>query len=63
MMYGDPDKLARVFDNILKNAIAYCHNGTKIAISARMRKQNVEITFTNEGDKIPPAQYSVDYTL
>ncbi len=53
VVYGDPDKLARVFDNILKNAIAYCHNGTKIAISARMRKQNVEITFTNEGDKIP----------
>lgn len=23
-VYGDPDKLARVFDNILRNAIAYC---------------------------------------
>lgn len=53
VVYGDPDKLARVFDNILKNAIAYCHNSTKITISARMHKQNVEITFTNEGDRIP----------
>ena len=24
VVYGDPDKLARVFDNILRNAIAYC---------------------------------------
>ena len=30
-VYGDPDKLARVFDNILRNAIAYCYEDTKIA--------------------------------
>ena len=23
---GDPDKLARVFDNILRNAVSYCHH-------------------------------------
>ena len=27
VVYGDPDKLARVFDNILRNAIAYCYAG------------------------------------
>ena len=50
---GDPDKLARVFDNILRNAIAYCHEATKISIGAQMSRGNVEITFTNHGDKIP----------
>ncbi len=53
VVYGDPDKLARVFDNILRNAIAYCYEGTKIAIAAQMKKKNVEIVFTNQGDKIP----------
>lgn len=52
-VYGDPDKLARVFDNILRNAIAYCYEDTRIAIGAQMKKNDVEITFTNQGDKIP----------
>ncbi len=53
MVYGDPDKLARVFDNILRNAIAYCYRNTKIQISAARKNKNIEIIFTNEGDKIP----------
>lgn len=53
VVYGDPDKLARVFDNILRNAIAYCYEGTKIAIGAQMKKNDIEIIFTNQGDKIP----------
>ncbi len=53
VVYGDPDKLARVFDNILRNAIAYCYEDTKIQIDARMKKKDVEIVFTNQGDKIP----------
>lgn len=53
VVYGDPDKLARVFDNILRNAIAYCSRNTKIEIAACMKKGDVEITFTNRGDKIP----------
>ncbi len=52
-VYGDPDKLARVFDNILRNAIAYCYRNTKILIGARRKGRDVEIAFTNEGDKIP----------
>ena len=50
---GDPDKLARVFDNILRNAIAYCYENTKIEIQARMKNNKIEITFTNSGDRIP----------
>lgn len=52
-VYGDPDKLARVFDNILRNAIAYCYEDTKIVIGAQTVKDNIEITFMNQGDKIP----------
>ncbi|MDE6938161.1 MAG: HAMP domain-containing histidine kinase, partial [Lachnospiraceae bacterium] len=53
VVYGDPDKLARVFDNILRNAIAYCYENTKIQIDAQNKNRDVEIVFTNQGDKIP----------
>lgn len=53
VVFGDPDKLARVFDNILRNAIAYCYRNTTIKISAQQKRGNIEIIFTNEGDKIP----------
>lgn len=52
-IYGDSDKLARVFDNILRNAIAYCYENTVIRIEARMKNDEIEIVFTNAGDKIP----------
>lgn len=55
-IYGDPDKLARVFDNILRNAISYCYEDTKIEITAHMLRDDIEIIFTNAGDKIPGAK-------
>ena len=51
---GDPDKLARVFHNILKNAIAYSDPGSTIVIRAREEKEQVILTFTNRGSPIPP---------
>ena len=30
LVAGDPDKLARVFDNLLRNAIAYSYPGTNM---------------------------------
>ena len=56
VVVGDPDKLARVFDNILRNAIAYCYEGTTISIDAHMKRGNVEIIFQNAGDRIPGAK-------
>ena len=38
---------------ILRNAIAYCYENTKIEIQARMKNNKIEITFTNSGDRIP----------
>ncbi len=52
-VYGDPDKLARVFDNILRNAISYCYPDTAIEIAAKAKEDQIEIEFTNQGDKIP----------
>lgn len=53
---GDPDKLARVFDNILRNAVAYCYPDTTICIDAYRKNENIEIVFSNEGKKIPGAK-------
>jgi two-component system sensor histidine kinase VanS len=52
-LYGDADKLSRVFNNILKNAIAYSHNDSTITIKAESKTENMIITFTNSGDPIP----------
>jgi len=46
---GDPDKLARVFNNILKNAIAYSLNHSLIEIHASRGEAGVKIAFINEG--------------
>lgn len=51
---GDPDKLARVFDNILRNAVTYCYPDTLIEIQAKDIGDNVEIIFINKGKQIPP---------
>lgn len=53
-IYGDPDKLARVFNNIMKNAIAYSYPGSTIEISAGIYQYSAIITFTNQGNTIPP---------
>ncbi|MGG3854878.1 vancomycin resistance histidine kinase VanS [Caldifermentibacillus hisashii] len=52
-LWGDADKLARVFNNILKNAIAYSDENSVIDISAEQQDKNIVITFMNQGDPIP----------
>ena len=52
-LWGDADKLARVFNNILKNAIAYSYENSVIDISGRQQDKNIVITFTNQGNPIP----------
>ncbi len=51
---GDPDKLARVFQNILKNAAAYSTPGTVVTVRAEEREGIVRISFENMGKTIPP---------
>ncbi|MCM1252996.1 MAG: HAMP domain-containing histidine kinase [Clostridium sp.] len=52
-VYGDPDKLARVFNNILKNAVAYSYPHTEIVISAFEKENSMQISFSNKGKTIP----------
>ena len=52
-LWGDADKLARVFNNILKNAIAYSYENSVIDISGRQQDKNIVITFANQGNPIP----------
>lgn len=52
-VYGDPDKLARVFNNVLKNAAAYSYPNTEIIISAFEQDSFVIISFKNKGHTIP----------
>lgn len=53
MVEGDADKLARVFDNILRNAVSYCYADTMIRIEARRTEMGCEIIFSNCGQQIP----------
>lgn len=53
LLWGDADKLARVFNNILKNAIAYSYEDSVIYIEAYEEKEKITIMFTNQGDPIP----------
>lgn len=53
MVEGDPDKLARVFDNLLRNAVAYSYRGTNIDVRAYGEGVAVVIVFSNQGEPIP----------
>ena len=53
MYLGDGDKLARAFDNLLKNAINYSYEKTTIQINLKEEDDKIFISFKNKGDKIP----------
>lgn len=52
-VYADPVRLARVFNNILKNAISYSYSNTEIIIKAKRAQGNVIVSFQNQGKTIP----------
>lgn len=52
-VYGDSMKLARVFNNILKNAISYSYPNTPIKVCAGKREKDIFICFINQGKTIP----------
>ena len=56
MISCDPDKLQRVFDNLLRNAINYSYENTEITISLSVEGERAHVTFMNHGDTIPAAQ-------
>lgn len=52
-IYADPVKLARVFQNILKNAVSYSFPDTVITIKAEKRESSIVVSFENQGNTIP----------
>ena len=51
----DPDKLSRVFDNLIRNAVNYSYAGTKIYLAMHLYGENgVEICVKNHGKTIQP---------
>ena len=56
---ADPDKLARVFDNLLRNAAAYSTSGTTIRVGMkRLADGKAVVVFENKGPVIPPHKLS-----
>lgn len=49
----DPDKLERVFDNILKNAVNYSYENTEIEFTMTADDSAVTVTCKNRGRTIP----------
>ena len=58
VVLGDPDKLARVFDNVLRNAVSYSTPGGQVDILAEPRGRSAEITIRNQGLEIPEGELS-----
>ena len=52
-VFGDSVKLARVFNNILKNAISYSYPNSPIKVCAGKREKDIIICFMNQGKTIP----------
>ncbi len=55
---GDADKLARVFDNVLRNAVSYSHEGGTIRLTASLEEGRVHIRIANRGLGIPEKELS-----
>lgn len=53
MLRCDADKLQRVFDNLLRNAVLYSYENTEISITAIAQSERLIITFANLGATIP----------
>ena len=54
MLPADADKMARVFDNLFRNAVNYSHTGTEIVCNARKGNGCILVNIENKGDPIPP---------
>lgn len=57
-VFADPNKLARVFSNLIKNAVAYSYPDTDIIISAIETETQDVISFQNKGPTVATGQLS-----
>ena len=54
----DPDKLERVFDNLIRNAVNYSYPDTEISLSLCLSEGNAVIQVQNQGRTISPEKLS-----
>lgn len=54
----DADKIQRVFDNLLRNAVIYSFDNTRITITAQPHEKEAAIVFENCGNTIPQEKLS-----
>lgn len=52
ILYADPDKLSRVFNNLIKNAVNYSKENTDIDISILNKENQATVKITNKGKQI-----------
>ena len=55
---ADGDKLARVFDNLLRNAVNYSYAGSTVSLSMKKKQDRVTVRMENQGRTIPPEKLS-----
>ena len=49
----DPDKLARVFDNLFRNAVNYSYPNSEIRLAMTAENSSVTVTVSNRGKTVP----------
>ncbi|MDE7312295.1 MAG: HAMP domain-containing histidine kinase [Eubacterium sp.] len=54
----DVDKIQRVFDNLIRNAVNYSYEETEITLTMELLEQAVQICVQNHGRTIPPEKLS-----
>ena len=55
---GDGERLARVFDNVLRNAVSYSTPGGPVILTARREGEQAVVTIANDGLEIPEKELS-----
>lgn len=59
MIEADPEKLGRVFSNLVANALKYGNGASYVRLDARQKADHVVVTVANDGTPIP--KESVDH--
>lgn len=59
MLEGDADKLARVFDNLIRNAVSYSYDNSVLKIFADANEKYAHICIRNTGDMIPEEKLQI----
>lgn len=56
LIYGDPDRLARAFENLLRNAVSYCYPNSLIEVYGMIDGDEADVIVRNQGKTIPEHQ-------